>query len=146
MSHATKPSEGIDSMSFANAVAIAVEQIITAQGSPSSTQNDNIRFSISSALDQSDILNYLYGIGAKIFSKTTEPLKTIFSVKNPDIRILLRKLQVRSESFGWNPLFQINTSQETNNPSIQSLNQPTENAHFRTHKEKQRLISTQTPE
>jgi hypothetical protein len=110
MSCAVRPSEGIDLMSFANAVTMAVEQILTAHIVPP-TRNDNIQFAISPTLAQPDILNYSSGIGAKICSKPTEPLKTTFSIKTPNICILLSKLQVRSKSFGWNPLFQFNISQ-----------------------------------
>jgi hypothetical protein len=116
MSHAARPSEGINPVSFTNAIAMAVEQMLTACGSPP-TRNDNIQFSISPALAQPDILDYSPGI----FSKATEPLKTTFSVKNPNIRILFNEIQVRSESFGWNLLFQINRSQKSHSPNIQYL-------------------------
>jgi hypothetical protein len=102
---------------------------------------------ISTALAWSDILDYLSGIGTKIFSKITEPLKTVFSLKNPNMRILLIELQIRSESFGWNPLFQINISQEIYNPYIQNLlSTHIENAQFRIYKEKLQHISTQIQE
>jgi hypothetical protein len=75
MSCAARPSEVIDPMSFANTVVIVVDQVLTAQGSPS-TQNDNIQIVIAPALAQPDILVYSFRIGAKIFSKATESLKT----------------------------------------------------------------------
>jgi hypothetical protein len=66
MSCAARPSEGLDPTSFANAVGIAVEQILTACEIPT-TSNDTIRFAISPALVQQDILNYSSNIGAKNF-------------------------------------------------------------------------------
>jgi hypothetical protein len=80
MSHAARPTEGIDPTTFATAVASAVEQILAARGI-ASTRNNDEQFAISPALAQPNIFDYSSGIGANIFTKATEPLKTIFSVK-----------------------------------------------------------------
>jgi hypothetical protein len=84
---------------FANTVVTAMEQILVARGY-SQTTGDNVPFAISTALAQPDILDYSLGIGEKVFSKATEPLKTVFSDKNANIQVFLNELQVRSESFG----------------------------------------------
>jgi hypothetical protein len=81
-----------------NAVAMAIEQILTTQRVPP-TRNNNVQFAISHALAQPYILDYSSGIGAKTFSKATWPLKSTFSVKNPNILIFLSEFQIRSESF-----------------------------------------------
>jgi hypothetical protein len=113
MSCAARRSEPIVPTSFANSLAIVVERILTACGIPP-TRNDTVQFVIPPpVLTQPDILDYSSGIGVKTFSKASEPIKIVFSVKNPNMRIFLNELQIRSESFGWNPLFQINISQET---------------------------------
>jgi hypothetical protein len=120
MSLTVRPTEGIDPNMFANAFATTVEQILAAQGF-SQSRYDNPYFAISPSLDEPNILDYSTGTGAKIFSKATEPLKTCFNIKSPNIRTLLNEIQVRSESFGLNGLFQINTSNNQENPKFQNL-------------------------
>jgi hypothetical protein len=68
-------------------------------------------------LAQPNIIDYFTGTGANIFSKATESLKTSFSVKTPNIRMLLNELQVRPENFGWNDLFH----QERLAPNIKNM-------------------------
>jgi hypothetical protein len=58
MSRAARPAEGIDPTSFANAVALAVEQILTTRGMPPN-RNDDVQFAISPS--------YSTSISAKIF-------------------------------------------------------------------------------
>ena len=104
--------EGFDPTNFANtfatAVAAAVEQILEARDRPAG--NEGVTFAISPALARTDILDYSTSFGAKIFSKATEPLSSRFSIKKPNIRILLNELQIRSETYGWNELLNINVS------------------------------------
>ena len=98
---------GIPADAFATAVAAAVERIIEARENPPA---GTTRFAISPALAQSAILDYTTGLGAKIFSKSTEPLPTIFNVNKPNLRILLNELQMRSETYGWKDLLSIDIS------------------------------------
>ena len=120
MSRVTRPSEGINPATFANAVATAVEQILTARGFSGNPSN-NVQFAISPALAQPNVLDYSSGTGAKIFSKATEALKTQFSIKTPNMKLLLNELQVRSESFGWNNLFDIRIDDEDGNTVTKNL-------------------------
>jgi hypothetical protein len=99
---------------FSNPVDLAVEQIMTACRIPP-TRNDNLQFALP------PLLATPLGLVHKISQKQLEPLKTVISVKNPNICILLNKLQVTSESFGWNPLLQISISQEIYNTNVQNL-------------------------
>jgi hypothetical protein len=57
-----------------------------------------VKFAISPELARTDIFDYSTGL-EKIFSKTTESLPTIFSIRKPYIRILFNKLQIRSETY-----------------------------------------------
>jgi hypothetical protein len=97
MSQTNRPVEGTPAETFAAAVTAAVSQILAAREIPAS---GNTRFAISPALSQTDVLDYTTGLGAKIFSKATESLQTTFNVNNPNIRILLNELQMRSETMG----------------------------------------------
>jgi hypothetical protein len=112
MSCTSRVPEGLEVTNFANTfattVAAAVEQILSAQ--EQQPGNQQITFAISPALARTNILDYSTGFGAKIFSKATESLPTIFSIRKPNIRILLNELHVRSETYGWNDLFNINVS------------------------------------
>ena len=105
---------GIPADAFATAVAAAVERIIEARENPPA---GTTRFAISPALAQSAILDYTTGLGAKIFSKSTEPLPTIFNVNKPNLRILLNELQMRSETYGWKDLLSIDISTTTSDTS-----------------------------
>jgi hypothetical protein len=120
MSRTTRPSKGISPNTFADAVVTAVEQILAARGF-SGTQSSNVQFAISPALAQPNVLDYSSGTGAKIFTKVTEALKTPFSIKNPNMKLLLNEIQVRSESFGWNNLFNITIENEDGNATIKNL-------------------------
>jgi hypothetical protein len=86
MSQANHPSDGPDPVTFANAVAAAVERIIAAREG-----NPRAPFAISPALAQPDVLDYSSGFGAKVFSKATEPLATTFSIEKPNIRVLINE-------------------------------------------------------
>jgi len=107
MSRVARPPEVIDPATFAAAVTAAVEQILAARVQQAATTTPP-HFAISPALAQPNVLDYSSGIGAKIFTKATEALATPFNIRNPNIKLLLHELQVRSESFGWNDLFTIN--------------------------------------
>jgi hypothetical protein len=89
MSRTTRPSKGINPNTFADAVATAVEQILAAHGF-SGNQSSNVQFAISPALAQPNILDYSSGTGAKMFTKATEALKTPFSIKKPNMKLLLK--------------------------------------------------------
>jgi hypothetical protein len=119
MSRVSRQTKGIDPTTFANAVAAAVEQILAAR-STQPIQASSL-FAISPALAQPDVIDYSTGHGAKIFSKATEPLPTQFNVKNPNIRVLLSKIQVQAESFGWHDLLNINISDDDQVPTLKSL-------------------------
>jgi hypothetical protein len=75
---------------------------------------------ISPAFAQPDILDFSSSFGSKIFSKSTEPLPTTFSLEKPNLRVFINEVQVRSETFGGNSLLTINTSLE-DNPIPKSL-------------------------
>jgi hypothetical protein len=84
MSYTSRVPEGFEATNFANtfatAVAAAVDQILLAQ--EQQPGNQKITFAISPALARTDILDYSTGLQAKIFSKATESLPTIFSIRN----------------------------------------------------------------
>ena len=120
MARTARPTEGIDPATFATAVAAAVDQILAARTRPTANVTDT-HFAISPALAQPNGLDYSSATGAKIFTKATEPLKTCFNIKSPNIRILLNEIQTRSESFGWNALFNINISNDGDLPVIRNL-------------------------
>jgi hypothetical protein len=107
MSQVARQSEVVDPATFAATVAAAVEQILAARVQQAATTTPP-HFAISPAFSQPNVLDYSSGIGAKIFTKATEALTTPFNIRNPNVKLLLHKLQVRSESFGWNDLFTIN--------------------------------------
>jgi hypothetical protein len=107
MSRTSRPVEGIPAETFAAAVTAAVSQILAAREIQAS---GNTRFAISPALAQTDVLDYTTGLGAKIFSKATESLPTTFNVIKPNIRILLNELQMRSETYGWKDIMNIDIS------------------------------------
>jgi hypothetical protein len=109
MSSTSRPTEGIESETFAAVVAAAVDQILAAR-TPSTTSITDTYFSISPALAQPNLLDYSSATGAKICTKATEPLITCFNLKSPNIRIPLNEIQTRSKRFGYNELFSINVS------------------------------------
>jgi hypothetical protein len=81
MSRATRPTEGITTDALIAAVTAAVTQALAAR---EPTTAGNISFAVSPALAQSDILDYLSSMGAKIFSKATESLPTTFQLNKPN--------------------------------------------------------------
>jgi len=112
MSRAARPTEGISTDALIAAVTAAVTQALAAR---EPTTEGNISFAVSPALAQTSILDYSTSMGAKIFSKATEPLPTTFQVNKPNIRILLNELQMRSETYGWKEMLNIDviTSEQT---------------------------------
>jgi hypothetical protein len=112
MSRANCPNDGPDPVTFANAVAAAVERILAAR-----EVNPKAPCAISPALAQPDVLDYSSSFGAKVFSGATEPLATVFSIEKPNIRVLINELQVRAETFGWNSLLNVNTMSDDQSPS-----------------------------
>jgi len=133
----------IDPTIFANAVAASVEQILAARAAQ--PVQDRTLNAISPALAQPDILDYSTGHGAKIFSKATEPLPTQFSVTNPNIRVFLSEIQVRSESFGWHDLLNVNIADEDQAEVIKSMTHEHGQCNLeQVHRESTRYINSNT--
>jgi hypothetical protein len=104
MSRAARPTKGITMDALIAVITAGVTQALAAR---EPTTTGNISITVSPALAPSDILDYLSSMGAKIFSKSTESLPTTFQVNKPNICILLNDLQMRSETYGWKEMLNI---------------------------------------
>lgn len=81
-----------------------------------------VQFAVSPARAQQAVLDYNTAAGAKIFSKATEALPTTFSLRDPNIRVLISELQTNTTTFGWDEIMHINVAgPAVANPDLRNI-------------------------
>ena len=106
----------MDAAQVAAAVQAAIQQLVQAQ--PQAPPAGP--FAVSPALAHADILDYTTSAGAKIFSRATEVLPTKFTLKTPNIRVLLNELETRSDTNGWANVLDVDVG-PAGQPDMRSL-------------------------
>lgn len=77
-----------------------------------------VPFARAPALVSPDVLDYSTATGAKIYKAAIAPLTTTFSLKSPDIRVLIEELTLRSNQSGWDSLLQVNIAPTGQVPQV----------------------------
>jgi hypothetical protein len=73
-------------------------------------------FSLSPALaNANNVIDYTTTAGSKLFNKATDELPTQFSLNEPNPRVLIEELKVRSSNMAWGNIMEVNVG-DANNP------------------------------
>ena len=108
----------MDADQIAAAIATAMQPVIQQmqqrqpQPPQQPPQNQPAPFARSPALAHQNVINYSTSAGAKLYMTATEQLPMMFTLAEPNIRVLLNELKTCATEYGWEEMLTINTGDQ----------------------------------